>query len=233
MHFLKALENPRMRSVLCLFEGVCTGAADGYYRMKGTPGFDPAAPGAGPGERPGQYPQRQARLVGHGQHHRRTFGRAPEIRPAADVRHRRTGASAEPLGAARGVARSVAWDAAAAVAKASEIPGQIATLILPGDASWQEAGAASAAARGRRQPVKAPDAARIDHIAQVLRSGEPALMILAGGATRGRALELAGKIKAATGCRVATQFFSARIERGAGRFTLERIPTRWDRRPTT
>src|SRR5579871_1319645 len=37
MHFLKALENPRMRSVLCLFEGVCTGAADGYYRMKDTP----------------------------------------------------------------------------------------------------------------------------------------------------------------------------------------------------
>src|SRR6266699_5025844 len=37
MHFLKALENPRMKSVLCLFEGVCTGAADGYYRMKGTP----------------------------------------------------------------------------------------------------------------------------------------------------------------------------------------------------
>src|SRR5471030_1169364 len=37
MHFLKALENPAMRSVLCLFEGVCTGAADGYYRMKGTP----------------------------------------------------------------------------------------------------------------------------------------------------------------------------------------------------
>jgi acetolactate synthase-1/2/3 large subunit len=37
MHFLKALENPKMRSVLCLFEGVCTGAADGYYRMKGTP----------------------------------------------------------------------------------------------------------------------------------------------------------------------------------------------------
>ena len=37
MHFLAALENPRMRSVLCLFEGVCTGAADGYYRMKGRP----------------------------------------------------------------------------------------------------------------------------------------------------------------------------------------------------
>src|SRR4029453_15064297 len=36
-HFLAALENPRMRGVLCLFEGVATGAADGWYRMKDTP----------------------------------------------------------------------------------------------------------------------------------------------------------------------------------------------------
>ena len=34
MHFLAALDNPRMKSVLCLYEGVCTGAADGWYRMK-------------------------------------------------------------------------------------------------------------------------------------------------------------------------------------------------------
>ena len=37
MHFLAALDNPRMRSVLCLFEGVATGAADGWYRMKDKP----------------------------------------------------------------------------------------------------------------------------------------------------------------------------------------------------
>lgn len=37
MHFLAALENPRLRSVLCLFEGVATGAADGWYRMKQRP----------------------------------------------------------------------------------------------------------------------------------------------------------------------------------------------------
>src|SRR6266540_1330085 len=36
-HFLAALENPRMRGVLCLFEGVATGAADGWYRMKDMP----------------------------------------------------------------------------------------------------------------------------------------------------------------------------------------------------
>ncbi|RYD87439.1 MAG: acetolactate synthase large subunit, partial [Sphingomonadales bacterium] len=71
---------------------------------------------------------------------------------------------------------------------------------------------------------KAPDAARIDKIAEVLRSGEPALIILANKSTRGRALGLAGQIQAGTGCRLGSQFFTARIERGAGRVPLERIP---------
>ena len=82
--------------------------------------------------------------------------------------------------------------------------------------------------------------ARLAHIAQgqlqdaggthhgvadgVLRLGEPTLIILGGAATRGRALELAGSVAAGSACRLATQFFSARIERGAGRVPLERIP---------
>ena len=37
MHFLAALENPGIKPVLCLFEGVCTGAADGWYRMNDRP----------------------------------------------------------------------------------------------------------------------------------------------------------------------------------------------------
>ena len=50
------------------------------------------------------------------------------------------------------------------------------------------------------------------------------MLVLANNATRGRALELAGRIAAGTGCRLGTQFFTARIERGAGRTPLERIP---------
>ena len=38
MHFVAALDKvPGMRCVLGLFEGVVTGAADGYYRMLGKP----------------------------------------------------------------------------------------------------------------------------------------------------------------------------------------------------
>ena len=38
MHFVQALDSvPAMRGVLALFEGVATGAADGYARMSGRP----------------------------------------------------------------------------------------------------------------------------------------------------------------------------------------------------
>jgi acetolactate synthase-1/2/3 large subunit len=105
------------------------------------------------------------------------------------------------------------------------MPGKIATLILPGETSWGDAGEPESLPAGAPPPApRAPDAERVESVAQVLRSGEPALIVLAGRATRGRALQLAGRIAAQTGCRIGTQFFTARIERGAGRVSLERIP---------
>lgn len=223
MHFLRALENPRMRSVLCLFEGVCTGAADGYYRMKNRPASTLLH--LGPGLANGLANIHNAKRASSGmlnivgEHSASHLAYDPPL--SSDIE-----GLARPL--SHWVRRvespgSMAWDAAAAVAKASELPGKIATLILPGDTAWQEAGVPVVPGRVAASP-KAPDGARVDHIARVLASGEPALLILAGRATRGRALELAGKIKAATGCRLATQFFTSRIERGAGRVPLERIP---------
>jgi acetolactate synthase-1/2/3 large subunit len=250
MHFLKALENPRMRSVLCLFEGVCTGAADGYYRMKGTPASTLLH--LGPGLANGLANIHNAKRASSGmvnivgEHSAAHLKYDPPL--MSDIE-----GLARPL--SHWVRRvesphSVAWDVSTAIAKASEHPGQIATLLLPGDASWQEASAqgvpprASGAGRadatgaaagvggadgitaagGSAPQIKRPEPARIDAIAKVLRSAEPTLVILANRATRGRAVELAGKLKTATGCRLATQFFTSRIERGAGRVTLERIP---------
>jgi acetolactate synthase-1/2/3 large subunit len=223
MHFLKALENPRMRSVLCLFEGVCTGAADGYYRMKDTPASTLLH--LGPGLANGLANIHNARRASSGMVNIVGEHSASHLRYDPPLTSDIEGL-ARPLSHwVRRVESShtVAWDVAAAVAKASEHPGQISTLILPGDASWQEAGAPVTLPRAA-SAAKAPEASSVEHVAKVLRSGEPALVILAGRATRGEALQLAGKIKAATGCRIATQFFSSRIERGAGRVTLERIP---------
>ncbi|MCX8477825.1 MAG: acetolactate synthase large subunit [Sphingomonas sp.] len=223
MHFLAALENPRMKSVLCLFEGVCTGAADGWYRMKDKPASTLLHLGPGLANGLANIHNAKRASVGMvnivGEHSASHLKYDPPL--TSDI---------EGLGRPLShwvrraeSAQSIAWDAATAVAKASEHPGQIATLILPGDTAWQDAGERVLPA-ARPATRKAPDQVRIDQIAQVLRSGEPALIILANKATRGHALALAGQVAAGTGCRLGSQFFTARIERGAGRVPLERIP---------
>lgn len=224
MHFLAALgDNPRMRSVLCLFEGVATGAADGWYRMKDTPASTLLH--LGPGLANGLANIHNARRAASGmvniigEHSVSHLKYDPPL--TSDIE-----GLARPL--SHWVRRAdsphaIAWDTAQAVAQAGGHPGRIATLILPGDTSWQQAGepVLPPKADARR---KTPGAARIEHVAQVLRSGEPALIILANKATRGAALEKAGRVAAATGARLGSQFFTARIERGAGRVPIERIP---------
>jgi acetolactate synthase-1/2/3 large subunit len=223
MHFLAALENPRMKSVLCLFEGVCTGAADGWYRMKDKPASTLLHLGPGLANGLANIHNAKRASVGMvnivGEHSASHLKYDPPL--TSDIE-----GLARPLShwvRRAESARSIAWDAATAVAKASEHPGQIATLILPGDTAWQDAG--ERVLRAKAPPARrVPDQTRIDEVAKVLRSGEPALLILANKATRGRALELAGRIAAGTGCRLGSQFFTARIERGAGRVPIERIP---------
>ncbi|AZI35128.1 hypothetical protein NT2_08_01090 [Caenibius tardaugens NBRC 16725] len=229
MHFLAALENPRIKPVLCLFEGVATGAADGWYRMRDAPASTLLH--LGPGLANGLANIHNARRASSGMvnivgdhamaHLKYDAPLASDIeglaRPLSHWVRRSVSASA------------VAPDAAEAIAKAAEHPGKIATLILPGDASWGDAGPPGGAPRigvlprveaGRR----APDAGRVEQVARVLRSGEPAMIIVANKATRGRALELVGRIAAASGARLGSQFFTARLERGAGRTPVERIP---------
>ncbi|WP_231730104.1 acetolactate synthase large subunit [Novosphingobium sp. Fuku2-ISO-50] len=223
MHFLAALDNPAMKSVLCLFEGVATGAADGWYRMTDRPASTLLH--LGPGLANGLANIHNARRASSGMVNVVGEHSTKHLQYDAPLTSDIEGL-ARPLSHwVRRVdsARSIAWDATAAVQAASSHPGQIATLILPGDASWQDAGEplpVPPVVRTRRTP----DLARVEHIAQVLKSGEPALLILANKATRGRALDLAGSVAAATGVRLASQFFTARCERGAGRVPLERIP---------
>jgi len=225
MHFLAALGgNPKMRSVLCLFEGVATGAADGWYRMKDKPASTLLH--LGPGLANGLANIHNAKRASSGmvnvvgEHSVSHLKYDPPL--TSDIE-----GLARPLSHWVRRAESsntIAWDTAQAVAKASEHPGQIATLILPGDTSWQPVDAASALPPRRVDARRAPSAERIEHVARVLRSGEPALIVLANKSTRGMALERAGQVAAATGAVLGSQFFTARIERGAGRVPLARIP---------
>jgi acetolactate synthase-1/2/3 large subunit len=225
MHFLAALgNNPKMRSVLCLFEGVATGAADGWYRMKDKPASTLLH--LGPGLANGLANIHNAKRASSGmvnivgEHSVSHLKYDPPL--TSDIE-----GLSRPLSHWVRRAESsntIAWDTAQAVAKASEHPGQIATLILPGDTSWQQVANVPvlppAVAAGR----KVPSTERVEHVARVLRSGEPTLIILANKATRGAALEKAGRVAAATGAQLGSQFFTARIERGAGRVPIARIP---------
>lgn len=223
MHFVAALDRRNdMRCVLGLFEGVVTGAADGYYRMTGRPAATllHLGPGLGNGiANLHNAKKAQSGIVNVvGEH------AASHIRFNAPL-------TADIAGLARPVsawvktatdAASIAPLAAEAIGAAKGPPPVIATLILPGDAAWSNAELVAATPPSRR--LKPVAAAAIDQAVRLLNSGEPTLLILGGTALKGSALDFAGRIAGKTGCRIATQFFSARIERGAGRVPLERIP---------
>ncbi|MCX7063898.1 MAG: acetolactate synthase large subunit [Proteobacteria bacterium] len=223
MHFVAALDKQDgMRSVLGLFEGVVTGAADGYARMTGKPACTLLH--LGPGLANGLanlHNARRARvplvnIVGdHATYHRHLD--APLTSNIAGF--------AEPVSGwirASESSESVAADGAAAVAAAMTPPGQIATLILPADTAW---GPAAGPARPVAAPARrAPDGAAVDAAAAALRSGERCALLMNGAALSERGLELAGRIAQKTGAQLFADTFVTRIARGAGRVDVQRVP---------
>jgi acetolactate synthase-1/2/3 large subunit len=139
--------------------------------------------------------------------------------------------TADTEGFARGVsgwvrtsrtASEVGADAAVAVQAARAGHGRIATLILPSDTCWDEGGTVAPALPVPVAPAVAPFA--VATAARVLRSGEPALLLLGNAALRATSIADAERIAAATGARVSAGMFNSRIERGRGRHPLARIP---------
>jgi acetolactate synthase I/II/III large subunit len=221
MHFVAALDAvPEMRGVLCLFEGVATGAADGYGRMTGRPAA--ALLHLGPGLANGLANLHNARRAGtpvlavvgdHATHHKRL-----DAPLETDIDSLARPVSAWVRRSLR--AGDVAGDAAEAVA-ASTWPGGVATLILPADVSWTE-GAEPAAAPAPRAPSTVPEEV-VGSAAKVLQGGEPCVIMLGGAALRRDGLEAASRIAAATGARVLAETFPARLERGAGLPAVDRL----------
>jgi acetolactate synthase-1/2/3 large subunit len=238
MHFVAGLDAvPRLRAVLCLFEGVATGAADGYGRMTGQPAATLLH--LGPGLANGLANLHNARRAG-----------TPLVNVVGDhaTYHQRFDAPLESdIGALAGSvsrwvrrpARSadVAADAAEAVTAALGPPGGVATLILPADVSWS--GGAEPAPAGPRRPPSLVPGPVIEAAAEVLRGGRgvaagkgsggrgdaaPDCVILLGAAALRRpGLEAASRLAAATGARLLGETFPARLERGAGLPGLERL----------
>ncbi len=226
MHFVAALDtHPDMRCILGLFEGVVTGAADGYGRMKGTPAATLLHLGPGVGN-------------GLANLHNAKKARTPVVNVIGDhaTYHRQFDAplTSDVEGIARPVsdwvkvstsADEVAADGALAVQAALSAPGQVASLILPADTAWNETRARAKTRNETLAPTSplAIDSTAVDDAAKALCSGAKAIIFLRMTLTE-ELLEWADRIAAATGATLVSDTFVGRTERGAGRPYAMRLP---------
>ena len=213
MHLVAALDEvPQMRAVLTLFEGVATGAADGYARMAGRPAATLLH--LGPGMSNGLANLHNARRA-----------RTPMVNLIGDhaTHHKRLDAPLEAdidalAGTVSGwVRRSLSTpdlgaDAADAVSAASR--DTIATLVVPSNVAWSEGGQTSGTTRARRLPT-VPDSV-VQSAADALASGGSTVLFLGGGALLEQPLLAAARVAASTGARLMCETFPARMERGEG-----------------
>lgn len=222
IHLVASLEKQNtIRPVLCLHEGVATGAADGYGRMAEKPAITllHLGPGLANGLANLHNARRAASPVvnvvgGHASHH-------------DQIQHAPSNSDIE--GFARPVSGwivrtpsllTAAGDAARAVEAALQPPGQVATLIVPANVAWSEGGQP---ARPLPRPARR-ESSTVDAVAAALRRGSRTALLLRGEALKQRGLREAGRIAAKTGARVLFDTIFPRVQRGAGRVRAERIP---------
>ncbi len=212
-----------MRAILGLFEGVVTGAADGYGRMADKPAMTLLHLGPGLGN--GLANLHNARRAGspiinvvgdhatYHLHHNSPLTSDLEgfARPVSDwLRASSSPQDLSQLGAE-------AWSAA------QRYPGRIATLVAPADHAWTDG--SQPADPQAAPPVPTVRDEAVAQAAETLRATEgPVALFLGGRALREEALEQAGRVAAAAGARLICETFPARLQRGEGRVAVERLP---------
>jgi len=223
MHFVAALDRTNaLRCVLGLQENVVTGAADGYARMADKPAATLLH--LGPGLANGLSNLHNASKAGTGivnivgEH--ATYHVEYDAPLTADIE-----GIARPVSdwvKTSPTADGVAADGAEAIRQANTHPGRIATLILPANTAWGE-GSEPVPTPIPNTPA-APSEDAVEKAAKALSSGEPAGLYLKGPVLREPGITLAGKIAAKTGAKLYAPTSNARIDRGAGRVAVERVP---------
>jgi acetolactate synthase-1/2/3 large subunit len=212
---------PGMRGVLGLFEGVCTGAADGYARMTGRPAMTLLH--LGPGFANGIANLHNARRAPSpvlnviGDH--ATWHLPADAPLTSDIVSLASPVSRFVRSAER--AERLGKDTADAIHAAQGPPGGVATLIVPADVQWGPGGRPAAApAAASPEPVSG---SAVDGAAEALREARRPALLLRGPALLERGLAQAARVAAACGARLLCDTFPARVERGAGRPAVERI----------
>jgi len=223
MHLVLAIgKTDAVRPILCLFEGVATGAADGYGRMADKPAITLLH--MGPGFSNGMANLHNAKkahvpivnIVGdHATYHLKYNSPLTSDIPAhanicSDWIH--VSKSADDLAASGAIA----------VQAAMKGSGKIATLIAPANHAWEEA--FEVAPLQSIAPIEKGLPGSVEEIVKTLTNGRPSALILGGRALREEALEVAGRIADATGAKLLCETFPARLQRGAGRVRVARIP---------
>ncbi len=222
MHFVAALDEVEgMRCVLCLFEGVLSGAADGYARMARKPASTLLHLGPGLGNalanvhnaKKGHTPM--VNIVGD----HATYHLEYDAPLTADIE-----GIAGPVSHWVHTSRSpddIARDAAEAIRQAGH--SKVATLMLPADVSWGENNNGPEGAVEITHPARVPEERVAEAVARLKSGGN--CMIMIGGREvddqQGLMLSRSGK---AAGARVSTDVFPARVARGAGTAVLDRLP---------
>ncbi len=213
-------EVPGMRGVLCLFEGICTGAADGYARMAGKPALTLVH--LGPGFANGVANLHNARRA-----------RTPLVNIIGDHASWHLDADAPLNMDIKSLAGTVSgWqckiggpDAAGqdmADAIAAAMKGQIATLIFPDD--YQRASAAGGPVKGPRHVYADVEAAGIEAAVGLLSSGKRVALLLGGRTLLADGLAQVERIQAVCGCDLFAESFAGRSDRGVGLPIVPRVP---------
>ena len=222
IHVVAALDSvPEMRAILTLFEGVATGAADGYARMTDAPAATLLHLGPGLGN-------------GMANLHNARRARVPVVNIIGDHATYHTRYDTPLQSDIETVARNVsAWvrtsrrtdelprDAVEAIAAATGPPGQVATLIVPADVSWGDGAEPAAPFPPAAAPAVSSEA--IEAAAEALRHGGRAGMLLGGKALREPGLRAAARIAAVKGTKLFAERNVTRLERGAGLPAVERL----------
>ena len=222
MHFVAALDESKMRAVLTLFEGVATGAADGYARIAEKPAATLLHLGCGLGN-------------GLANLHNARKARVPMVNIVGDHASYHVQYDSQLQSDIETVARNVSkWvrttketskigsDAAEAIKVAQGSTSQIATLILPADVSWGEGGIA-VNDFSQASPAAASEGV-VNEIAAILNnSGKKTAILLGRRVLMEEGLLAASKIAEKTGAKLLTEVFPTRLQRGAGLPSVERL----------
>ena len=223
MHLVTAIgKTDAVRPILCLFEGVVSGAADGYARMSGKPAITLLHLGPG-------YSNSMANL------HNARRAHSPLVNIVGDhaTWHHQYDAplTSDVPGHARlhshwlrvsESAEDLALAGAEAVCASLEGAGKIATLIVPANHAWEPA----TKSYDRQQPAAPTTVPKetIERVAKALENGKRTALVLGGIALREPSLGSAGRIAASTRAALLCETFPARLQRGAGRVAIQRIP---------